>query len=63
MFRTSETYFKAIYVVHSTKTVNAKNIYVYIQRVPGGKVIILGGHSTKQKDVYVNVSYSGRFQR
>jgi hypothetical protein len=34
--------------------------------VPGGKVDILGGHSTghsKQKTVYVHVSYSERFPR
>jgi hypothetical protein len=57
----SETYFKAIYVVHSTKTVNSNNIYVYIGC--HRKVNILGGHSREQKDVYVNVSYSGRFRR
>jgi hypothetical protein len=37
-----------------------------IQGVPGGKVTILGGHSighSKQKSVYVHVSYSERFPR
>jgi hypothetical protein len=36
----------------------------YIQDVPVGKVNILGGHSighSKQKSVYVHVSYSERF--
>jgi hypothetical protein len=35
-----------------------------IQDVPGGKVNILGGHSidhSKQKSVYVHVSYSKKF--
>jgi hypothetical protein len=39
---------------------------VLIQSVPGGKVNILGGHSighSKQKIVYVHVSYSERFPR
>jgi hypothetical protein len=38
----------------------------YIQSGPGGKVSILGGHSighSKQKSVYVHVSYSERFPR
>jgi hypothetical protein len=37
-----------------------------MQGVPGGKVNILGGHSighSKQKSVYVHVSYSERFPR
>jgi hypothetical protein len=37
-----------------------------IQSVPGGKINILGGHSighSKQKIVYVRVSYSERFPR
>jgi hypothetical protein len=37
-----------------------------IQGVPGGKISILGGHSigrSKQKSVYVHVSYSERFPR
>jgi hypothetical protein len=37
-----------------------------IQNVPGGNVNILGGHNvghSKQKSVYVHVSYSERFQR
>jgi hypothetical protein len=37
-----------------------------IQSVPGGKLNILGGHSighSKQKSVYVHVSYSERFPR
>jgi hypothetical protein len=41
-------------------------IYIYIQGVPGGKANILRGHSTghsKQKSVYVHVSYSERFPR
>jgi hypothetical protein len=44
--------------------------YIYsppnIQNVPGGKVSILGGHSighSKQKFLYVHVSYSERFPR
>jgi hypothetical protein len=47
-----------------------KNVYLqkssYIQRIPGGKVNILGGHSighSKQKSVYVHVSYSEKFPR
>jgi hypothetical protein len=39
------------------------NLY-NIQAVPGGKVNILGGHSnghSKQKTIYVHVSYSERF--
>jgi hypothetical protein len=38
----------------------------YVQNVPGGKVNIVGGHSighSKQKNVYVHVSYSERFPR
>jgi len=38
----------------------------YIQRVPGGKVNIVGGHSighSKQKYLYEHVSYSERFPR
>jgi hypothetical protein len=38
----------------------------YIQDVSGGKVNILRGHSighSKQKSVYVHVSYSERFPR
>jgi hypothetical protein len=41
-------------------------IYVYIQNVPGGNVIILGGHimgHSKQKSLFVHVSYSERFPR
>jgi hypothetical protein len=37
-----------------------------LQGVPGGNVSILGGHNTghsKQKNVYVHVSYSERFPR
>jgi hypothetical protein len=37
-----------------------------IQRVPGGKDNILGGHSiahSKQKTLYEHVSYSERFPR
>jgi hypothetical protein len=37
-----------------------------IQGVPGGNVNILGGHSighSKQKNVYIHVSYSERFPR
>jgi hypothetical protein len=37
---------------------------INIQGVPGGNVDILGGHSighSKQKNVYVHVSYSERF--
>jgi hypothetical protein len=37
-----------------------------IQNVSGGKVIILGGHSighSKQKILYVRVSYSEQFPR
>jgi hypothetical protein len=37
-----------------------------IQSVPGGKDIILGGHSighSKQKTLYERVSYSERFPR
>jgi hypothetical protein len=40
--------------------------YFYTQGVPGGKVNIQGGHSignSKQKIVYVHVSYSERFPR
>jgi hypothetical protein len=36
---------------------------MYIQNVPGGNVNILGGHgigNSKQKSVYVHVSYSER---
>jgi hypothetical protein len=39
---------------------------IYIQRVPGGNVNILGGHSighSKQKTLYEHVSYSERFPR
>jgi hypothetical protein len=39
-------------------------IWAYVQKVPGGKVSILGGHNigySKQKSVYVHVSYSERF--
>jgi hypothetical protein len=39
---------------------------LYIQGVPGGEYNILGGHSighSKQKGVYVHVSYSERFPR
>jgi len=37
-----------------------------VQGVPGGKVNILGEHSfghSKQKDLYVHVTYSERFPR
>jgi hypothetical protein len=37
-----------------------------IQDAPGGKVTILGGHNighSKQKIVYVHMSYSERFPR
>jgi hypothetical protein len=40
--------------------------YIYIPGVPGGKVNILGGHRighSKQKSVYVHVSFSERFPR
>jgi hypothetical protein len=39
---------------------------IFIQNVPGGKVSIQGGHSighSKQKSVYVHVSYSERSPR
>jgi hypothetical protein len=50
---------------------DVKNYYYgetvqYIHGVPGGKVNILGGHSighSKQKSVYVHMSYSERFPR
>ena len=41
-------------------------LYILIKSVPGGNVNILGGHSighSKQKSVYVHVSYSERFPR
>jgi hypothetical protein len=47
---------------HSMRTQQKLNI----QNVPGGKVNILEGHSvrhSKQKSVYVHVSYSERFPR
>jgi hypothetical protein len=40
--------------------------YAAVYGVPGGNVSILGGHSighSKQKSLYVHVSYSERFQR
>jgi hypothetical protein len=48
---------------------NCISLFVYrcsIPSVPGGKVNILGGHSighSKQKSVYVHVSYSERVPR
>jgi hypothetical protein len=41
-------------------------VIFYIQSVPGGKVNILGGHSigySKQKSVYVHMSYPEWFSR
>jgi len=43
---------------------NCTALYILIQSVPGGNVNILGGHGTghsKQKSVYVHLSYSERF--
>jgi hypothetical protein len=43
-----------------------RSVSGHLQDVPGGKVNILGGHSSghsKQNSVYVHVSYSERFPR
>jgi hypothetical protein len=45
---------------------NIQNKLKAIKNIPRGKVIILGGHSighSKEKSVYVHVSYSERFPR
>ena len=68
LFRFLEPHF----VLSSFHTFNADSHVHYnrqnsdIQGVPGGNVNILGGHSighSKQKSVYVHVSYSERFPR
>jgi hypothetical protein len=46
--------------------ISSDHYVAYIQSVPGEKVNILGGHSighSKQKNIYVHVSYSERFPR
>jgi hypothetical protein len=58
---------KVLYVAIFSWAETKKTCMVhYIQGVPGGKVNILGGHSvghSKQKSVYVHVSYPEWFPR
>jgi hypothetical protein len=45
---------------------NLINSHTHLERVPGGKVNILGGHNighSKQKSVYVHVPYFELFSR